>query len=169
MRENIFIELLSRAHNREQFDCGEERLNDYIRKQATQDMKKHMAAVYVAMDRTNPSQSIGFYTLSAAQIIFSDLPNEVAKSLPRYPNVPAYRIGRLAVDKEHQGKGIGAMLLMDALFKCLNKEIPVVAVIVDAKNNHATDFYKKYGFIQFPDQPLKLFIPVKVIKNTFVK
>ncbi len=108
-------------------------------------------------------------TIDGNQIIFSDLPNEVAKSLPRYPNVPAYRIGRLAVNKEHQGKGIGALLLMDALFKCLNKEIPVVAVIVDAKNNHATDFYKKYGFIQFPDQPLKLFIPVKVIKNTFVK
>lgn len=169
MREDIFIELLSRGHNRESFDCGEERLNDYIHKQASQDMKKHMAAVYVAMPRINPSQVIGFYTLSAAQVIFSDLPNEVAKSLPRYPNVPAYRIGRLAVDKEHQGRGVGAMLLMDALFRCLNKEIPVVAVIVDAKNDHATSFYKKYGFIQFPDQPLKLFIPMKVIQNTFVK
>lgn len=165
MREPIRIEQLAKGHNREFFNCGEERLNNYIRKQASQDIKKHVSAVYVAVTETNPSHIIGFYTLSAAQIVFSDLPDDLARSLPRYPNVPAYRIGRLATDNAQQGKGIGETLLMDALFRCFNKEIPAVAVIVDAKNEQVVSFYKKYGFIQFPEQPLKLFISMKIIRN----
>jgi len=167
MGGDIRIELLSKSHNRQLFNCGEEKLNDYIHKQAGQDIRKYLAAVYVAVSQDRLSQVVGYYALSAAQINFSDLPSDVAKSLPRYPNVPAYRIGRLAVDIKYKGQGIGKMLLMDALFKCLNNEIPVIAVIVDAKDKEAVSFYKKYGFIEFPEKPLKLFIPIKVIKSPF--
>jgi len=167
MGGDIRIELLSKSHNRQLFNCGEEKLNDYIHKQAGQDIRKYLAAVYVAVSQDRLSQVVGYYALSAAQINFSDLPSDVAKSLPRYPNVPAYRIGRLAVDIKYKGQGIGKMLLMDALFKCLNNEIPVIAVIVDAKDKEAVSFYKKYGFIEFPEKPLKLFIPIKVIKSAF--
>lgn len=167
MNRSIIIESLAKSHNREGFDCGEIRLNEYIRKQASQDVKKNMSAVYVAAVDENPLEVIGFYTLSATHIIFSHLPNEIAKSLPRYPEVPAYRIGRLAMDKSQQGRGIGKTLLMDALYKCSSQEVPAVGVIVDAKNEQASSFYLKFGFIQLPEQPLKLFMPMRVIKNAF--
>lgn len=169
MKEPINIVRLAKSHNRGTFDCGETRLNDYIRTQASQDLKKSISAVYVAVTKTNPLQVIGYYTLSATHILLSDLPSEIAKSLPRYPEVPAYRIGRLAADRSYQGKGIGKTLLMDALFKLSILEAPAVGAIVDAKHEQACSFYLKYGFIQFPEQPLKLFIPMKVIKNTFAK
>lgn len=167
MDEAINIERLSKKHDRKIFDCGEIRLNEYIRTQASQDVKKDMSAVYVAVADTNPLEVIGFYTLSATHIIFSALPNEIAKSLPRYPEVPAYRIGRFAVDKSQQKKGLGKFLLMDALYKCSRQEVPAIGVIVDAKNEQACSFYLKYKFIQLPEQPLKLFMPIKVIKNAF--
>lgn len=115
----------------------------------------------------NTSQVIGFYTLSASQIEFSDLSTAIARSLPRYPYLPVFRIGRLAVNKQNQKRGIGKILLLDALFKCFKSDIPGFAVVVDAKNEQVQSFYQKYGFIQFPDHPLKLYIPMKVIKNLF--
>ena len=167
MNKPIIIERLAKSHKRDRFDCGEVSLNEYIRKQASQDVKKNMSAVYVAVVDVNPLEVMGFYTLSATHIIFSHLPNEIAKSLPRYPEFPAYRIGRLAIDKSQQGKGIGKTLLMDALYKCASQEVPVVGVIVDAKNKEVSSFYLNFGFIQLPEQPLKLFMPMKVIKNAF--
>ncbi|MDF3034652.1 MAG: hypothetical protein K0R76_1606 [Alphaproteobacteria bacterium] len=167
MKEPINIERLTSNHNRKIFDCGEEILNDYIRTQASQDLKKNMSAIYVAVSSTDPLQVIGFYILSATHILFSDLPSEIAQSIPRYPEVPAYRLGRLAVDKAYQGMGIGKTLIMDALYICSNLKVPAAMVIVDAKHQKACSFYLKYGFIQLPEQPLKLFIPMKVIKNTF--
>ena len=162
----IRIERLNETHERNLFDCEEERLNTYIHKQAGQDARKSISAVYVAIS-IDSSQIIGFYTLSATQINVSELPLVIAKTLPRYPYVPAFRIGRLAVNKKHQKLGIGRTLLIDGLIKCFKSEIAGIAVIVDAKNTQANSFYLKYGFIQFPDQPLKLFIPMKVIKNLF--
>lgn len=168
MTEDVRIERLNKTHNRTQFDCGEESLNNYLRRQAGQEDKKFISSVYVAVsNNTDPSQIIGFYSVSAAQIEFRGLPTELAKNLPRYPFLPAFRIGRLAVSKTNQSKGIGKKLLIDALLKCFRSQIPGFAVIVDAKNKQLISFYQKYGFIQFPDQPLKLFIPMKVIRNLF--
>jgi ribosomal protein S18 acetylase RimI-like enzyme len=123
--------------------------------------------VYVAVLLDSPSIIIGFYTLSAAQMDISNIPSEIAKTLPRYPHLPAFRIGRLAINKEQQNLGIGKMLLLDALYKCFVSDIGGIAVIVEAKNEKAISFYKKYGFIQLPEQPLNMFLPMKVIKNLF--
>jgi ribosomal protein S18 acetylase RimI-like enzyme len=153
MTQRICIERLEKNHNRNFFDCGEEKLNSYLQKHAGQDTKKHVSAVYVAVLLDSPSIIIGFYTLSAAQMDISNIPSEIAKTLPRYPHLPAFRIGRLAINKEQQNLGIG--------------KIGGIAVIVEAKNEKAISFYKKYGFIQLPEQPLNMFLPMKVIKNLF--
>jgi ribosomal protein S18 acetylase RimI-like enzyme len=167
MIQRICIERLGKIHNRNLFDCDEEKLNNYIQKHAGQDTKKHVCAVYVAVSFDNPSIIIGFYTLSAAQIDISNVPSEIARTLPRYPYLPAFRIGRLAINKEHQNLGVGKMLLLDALYKCFVSDVGGIAVIVDEKNEKAVSFYKKYGFIQLPEQPLNMFLPMKVIKNLF--
>lgn len=167
MTQRICIKRLEKTHNRTLFDCGEDKLNSYIQKHAGQDIKKHVCAVYVAVLLDNPSIIIGFYTLSAAQVDISNIPSEIAKKLPRYPHLPAFRIGRLAINKEHQNLGIGKMLLLDALYKCFVSEIGGIAVVVEAKNEIAVSFYKKYGFIQLPEQPLNMFLTMKVIKNLF--
>jgi len=167
MTQRICIERLEKNHNRNFFDCGEEKLNSYLQKHAGQDTKKHVSAVYVAVLLDSPSIIIGFYTLSAAQMDISNIPSEIAKTLPRYPHLPAFRIGRLAINKEQKNLGIGKMLLLDALYKCFVSDIGGIAVIVEAKNENAISFYKKYGFIQLPEQPLNMFLPMKVIKNLF--
>lgn len=168
MPGHIRIERLDEGHDRSLFDCGEEALNAYLKKQASQDVKRYLSTVYIAKPAKHSNlQVIGFYTLSTAQMEASSLPVEIIKKLPRYAYMPAFRIGRLAVHNANQKMGVGKSLLMDALYKCLKSEIPGIAVIVDAKNEQAQSFYQKYGFIQLPQQPLKLFIFMKDIKDLF--
>lgn len=164
----MIISLLDKSHHhRDDFDCGDERLTQYLKTQATQDMKRHLAAVYVGTKEEEPHKIIGFYSLSPAQISIEDLPVDVAKNLPKYPYLPAYRIGRLAVDKHHQRRKIGEHLLLDALFKCWKSEIPGFAVLVDSKHENAARFYGNYGFTPFLHRPESLFIPMSVIKTVF--
>lgn len=165
---SVRIERLDGTHNRNLFDCGEESLNTYLRKQAGQEERKFISSVYVAVPKNiDSSEVMGFYTLSAAQIELSEVPAEMAQTLPRYPFLPAFRVGRLAVNKTSQNMGIGRQLLLDALLKCFRSEVSSFAVIMDAKNEQVIPFYQKYGFIQLPEQPLKLFIPMKVVRNLF--
>lgn len=109
----------------------------------------------------------GYYTLSATSIQLADLPQEVARRLPRYPLVPATLLGRLAVDKNHQGKGYGRFLLADALFRAVRSEIASFAVIVDAKDDNAKRFYERESFLPFPGRPLQLFRPMADIAKLF--
>jgi predicted GNAT family N-acyltransferase len=109
----------------------------------------------------------GYYTLSQAGINLVDLPIEITKKLPKYPVVPATLLGRLAVDKKYQGKGLGEILLMDALQKSLQNEIASMAVVVDAKDDNARSFYEHYQFIRFPDYPNRLFLPMTTIAKMF--
>jgi ribosomal protein S18 acetylase RimI-like enzyme len=103
-----------------------------------------------------------------AEILFESLPDKLRKHLPKYP-LPAMRIGRLAVDKELKGQGIGEFLLMDALAlgARLFSEVGIFSIIVDAKNLSAVKFYQKYGFIQFQDRKDSLFLPIKTVVKAF--
>lgn len=164
----IHIHLLTKeSHDRNNFDCGSEPLNLYLAHQANQDMKRRMAAVYVAIQSDAPERILGFYSLSTAQLCLSDLPPDIAQTLPRYPYLPAYRLGRLAVDLHYRGLKIGERLLIDALFKCFKNDIPGMAVLVDSKNDSASCFYKRYGFIPFSTQPSTLFMTMKTINKLF--
>ena len=109
----------------------------------------------------------GYYTLSATGGYLAKLPAQITRKLPRYPLVPATLLGRLAVDRRHQGKGFGRFLLADALFRSVRSEIASFAVIVNAKDEDAHRFYQRESFLPFPDQPMKLFRPMADIKQVF--
>jgi predicted GNAT family N-acyltransferase len=161
----FIVEVLSREHDREAFDCGHSELNAYLRTQARQEMDRGSAIVYVLVPQRVPREIAGFYTLSSSSVRLSDWPDSVRKKLPRYPLVPVTLIGRLAVSRSHRGHRLGERLLIDALQRChgASRAVGSVAVIVDAKDAGIATLYARYGFVAFPDQPLRLFLPMKTI------
>lgn len=161
------FEPLGRKHNRAAFSCGVAALDRYLQRQAGQDVAKRVAAVFVL---TPDGETIaGYYGLSAHVVSLGELPAEVAKKLPRYPNVPATLLGRLAVSTQFRRQGIGELLLLDALHRVLasTREIASAMVVVDAKDENARAFYLRHGFIPLPSQPNRLFYPVKTIEKLF--
>jgi len=150
---------LGAEHDRDSFDCGEEALDRYFKTQATQDIRRRVANCFVATDSASGLMA-GYYTIASAGIPFVDLPPEESRRLPRYPSLPAVRIGRLAVDRKFQGRGLGEMLLLDAMRRSMNLPPAVYALLVDAKNDRAVAFYQRYGFRAFASQPRTLFLPM---------
>lgn len=157
------IEPLAGHHDRAGFRSGEPALDEYLRRQANQDVKRKIARIFVARG-ADDTEVVGFYSLSAASFLKSDLPSSLAKRLPRYP-VPAAILGRLAVSERHQGQRIGKFLLFDALNRVIgaSASVAVYAVIVDAKNDAARAFYLRYGFQPFVAQPMRLFLPMSTL------
>lgn len=152
------VELLAK-HDRSGFDCGVEALNDYFRSRASQDVRRRMSFCYVAVE--NETQRVaGYYTLAACGVALGDLPAEMARRLPRYPSVPAVRIGRLAVDRRYQGQKLGGVLLYDAIDRTRRSGVAAFAVIVDAKDDKAVAFYEHYGFVRFRDAERTLFLAI---------
>ena len=152
------IELLAASHDRAAFNCESKPLNTYFHQQVTQDTRRRVTACFVAV---GVEQRIaGYYTLASTSMRLSDLPAETGRKLPRYPSVPAVRMGRLAVDRDFAGHGLGGALLADALSRVLASEIAAFALVVDAKDQAAKSFYQHHGFIALLDQPLTLFLPM---------
>lgn len=139
-------------------------LDRYLRQQASQDLARRAAAVFVLTERPAPAV-LGYYTLSATSILLAELPEAIAKRLPRYPHVPATLLGRLAVDAKARGRGYGEQLLMDALRNSLSasRTVASTAVVVDAKDAAARQFYERYQFILLPESEHRLFLPMRVI------
>ncbi|MBU6514043.1 MAG: GNAT family N-acetyltransferase [Betaproteobacteria bacterium] len=149
---------LEPAHDRAAFRSDSEPLNRYLREQVTQDIRRRVAACFVALE--DGRRIAGYYTLASASLLLADLPASTGKKLPRYPTVPAVRIGRLAVDQAFKGRGLGGALLADALDRAVRSEIAAFAMVVDAKDATAAAFYRHHGFIALPDSPLSLFLPL---------
>ncbi len=167
-QNRIMIELLHKKHNRNNFDCGNELLNNYLKNQAGQDVKRKLAACFVLSENeTNNIQ--GFYTLSNNSIPLSSFPEQINKKLPKsYTSVPTTLLGRLAIDKKYQGKGIGKILLIDALKRSFDNSqiLGSFAVVVDPIDEVAERFYKKYDFIKLPESG-KMFIATKTLSELF--
>ena len=161
----LTVEPLGPHHDRASFSCGEPSLDRYIRRQASQDARRRVARVFVAPGEP-PERIAGYYTLTAASFEKDDLPAEVAGRLPHYP-VPAAVIGRLAVDLRSQGSGLGEVLLLDAIHRIIRAGdiIGVYAVVVDALHERAGAFYERYGFLPFPSQPLRLYLPLRTFEQ----
>jgi GNAT superfamily N-acetyltransferase len=166
----IEIQPISRHFDLSSFDCGISALNDYLQKYARQNHNRDLGKTFVALEKKNEKKVLGFYTAVASEIDKQLMPPAHSKHLPRYP-LPAIRIGRLAVDKRHHGRGIGGGLLWDALDRAnrLSKEVGVYAVVVDAKDDKAAQFYLKYGFLPLSNMPLTLFLPIESIHVLFSK
>jgi GNAT superfamily N-acetyltransferase len=163
--EDVHIEILGPQHDRSTFASGAEPLDRYFRTQAGQEARKNIAAPFVLV--LADGSVGGYYTLSATAVKLADLPADVARRLPKYPLVPATLLGRLAVDRQHQGKGYGRFLLADALGRAVRSEIASFAVVVNAKDEPARRFYERESFLPFPDQPMKLFRPTANIAALF--
>ena len=163
--EGLRVEILGLQHDRSTFASGVEPLDRYLRAQAGQEARKNIAAPFVLV--LADGSVGGYYTLSATTVKLAELPADVARRLPKYPLVPATLLGRLAVDRQHQGKGYGRFLLADALGRAVRSEIASFAVVVDAKDEAARRFYERLSFLPFPDQPTKLFRPMADIAAFF--
>lgn len=156
---------LSSSHIRTKFSCGKESLDNYLHKQVNQDIKKKITTCFVLADGKN--NVVGYYTLSSDTIPRDQLPEKIIKKLPKsYLNLPTTLLGRLALDTNHKGQGMGVLLLLDALRRSMdvaNQSIGSMAVTVNPLDNEATKFYEKYGFVLMPDGG-KMFIHMNSIK-----
>ena len=152
---------LDATHDRAAFNSESQSLNRYLREQVTQDVRRRVAACFVAL--ADGPRIAGYYTLASASVLLGDLLAATGKKLPRYPTVPTIRMGRLAVDQAFKGKGLGGALLADALDRAARSEIAAFALMVDAKDEAAAAFYRHHGFIALPDSPLTLFLPLATV------
>ena len=156
---------LDAAHDRAAFRSDSEPMNRYLREQVTQDIRRRVAACFVAL--ADGQRIAGYYTLASASLLLADLPASTGKKLPRYPTVPVVRMGRLAVDQAFKGQGLGGALLADALDRAARSaEIAAFALMVDAKDEAAAAFYRHHGFIALPDSPLTLFLPLATVQRS---
>lgn len=163
------IELLNKnRHNRQSFDCGIQQLNDYLKHQARQHAKRGISTTHVLTDADEPIGDdglytiLGYYALSAAQLALTDLSESDRAHLPRWP-VPAIRMGQLAVNRQAQGAGIGELLIADAVQRSLRARettLGAVALVVDAIDARATQFYEHYGFRRCTAAPGSLYLPL---------
>lgn len=161
-------EPLNSGHKKSDFSCGKEILDIYLHKQANQDIKRKLSACFVIKEaKTNLIK--GYYTLSNNSIPLEVIPKEIRKKLPNsYKTIPTTLLGRLAIDNNFQGQGIGKQILVDALKRSyeLSKIIGSFAVVVDPLDQDSENFYGKYGFIKLPDSG-KMFLPMKTISQLF--
>jgi hypothetical protein len=162
------VEALERRHDRNGFTCGAEALDRYLHQQARQDAEKRVAAPFV-LGQPPSSRVLGYYTLSASMICADDLPEELSRTLPRYPQLPVTLLDRLAIETTLKGQRMGQFLLMDALWRSLGAaaRIAAMAVVVDAKDKTAEAFYGHFGFTQLQQRPARLFLPMKIVAGLF--
>jgi GNAT superfamily N-acetyltransferase len=161
---SLRIEPIDAHHDRSSFTCADASLDEYLQRYARQNHQKNIARAYVAVDEDH--SVFGYYTLSASRVGFENLPEAIARKLPRYP-VPAALIGKLATHVSVQGGGLGARLLIDALTRILgaSDEVGIKVILVDALSDTAKAFYQHFGFIELPDQKMTLFIPIETVRK----
>ena len=166
---DIVIEPLGKQHDRTRFSCGQPALDDWFRQRAGQDEKRNVARVFVAV--SPEAGVVGFYSLSSLSLSLEDLPEELARKLPRYEAIPAALVGRLARDQRARGQGVGELLLMDAIHRILGvgPSIAVYAIVVDAKDERAASFYEQFGFRSFLLRRNRLFLPTATAAESVVR
>jgi len=161
------LELLSRAHDRDAFDCGSEPLNNYLKQTARQHTERGISRTFVLVEESaSESKPVaGYFTLNICQLRAEQLPAEMARRLPR--EVAGVKLGRLAVAKSRQRQGLGRLLLVAAMKKFVEvfDSAGGIGLFVDAKDNEAKTYYERFGFIPMPDNPLLLFLPLQTIRE----
>ena len=155
---------LSSGHDRKTFVCGVAELDEYFRNRAGQDQKRGFASVYVA-ESGKKGAVCGYYTLSAAGVLLENLPEALRAKMPRYPSIPAVRLGRLAVSLDCRGRGLGEYLLIDAIRRSLSAAVGWTLFVVDAKDESARCFYLHFGFTPLPKEERTLYLRRKDIEG----
>ena len=154
---------LTGNHDRQGFDCGRQELDDWLRQVARQHQDKGLSKTFVATREEAPDRICGYYALTLAELENRHLPEAWRKKLPR--RIPGVRLGRLAVDRQYQGKALGVLLLVDALSRArrIHTEAGGIGLFVDAIDEQAAGYYHRFGFVASPDNPLLLFLSAKVM------
>lgn len=150
------FERLAKNHDRQNFDCGQDEINTYIKNFANQHTKKNIAKIHILIDENNPNQIIGFYSLSNTELVMK---------IKGYPNkIPAILIGKIGVDKQFQGQGLSKVLLSHALdkVKTLGLDTGIAFVIIDAKTDELANYYQRFGFLP-TNIPHRLIMSIKTI------
>ncbi len=158
------VELLARSHNRTRFQSGQDEVDAWLKKTAFQSQKKHLSSTKVLLD--SESHIVGYYTLATSQVDFSDLPVEVAKSLPNR-QLPVAVLAWLGIDQSFQGRGIGKRLLATALKDCYDaaETFAFIAVILDCVDAPSKEFYQHFDFAELPGYPMRLYLPFKLLEK----
>ena len=153
----IHFEPLRARHDRSRFTCGVPALDDWFRTRASQDQRRRIAQVFVALDG---AEVMGFYSLSLFTLALDAVPAALARKLPKYDAIPAALIGRLARAERGRGSGLGDLLVADAVTRVLAaaESVAAYAIVVDAKDEGGASFYRAHGFIPLPSRPRRLFL-----------
>lgn len=159
-------EPVGRHHDRKRFDCGSAELNEYFERYARQNHESGGAKTFVAVAPAAPESVLGYYSISPGAIEFARVPATLTRKLGRY-ELPVFRLGRLAVSREVQGRGLGGDLLLSAGLRALAvaAEVGGVALAIDAKDQRAAKWYKRFGAMPLLDDPLKLILPLRLIAD----
>ena len=154
---------LAGNHDRQAFDCGRHELNDWLRQVARQHQDKGLSKTFVAIRESEPARIYGYYALTLAELENRHLPDAWRKNLPR--RIPGVRLGRLAVDRQYQGKGLGELLLVDALTRArrIYAEAGGIGLFADALDEQAAGYYHRFGFDAAPGNPLLLFLSAQAV------
>jgi GNAT superfamily N-acetyltransferase len=165
-----YEEPIKKKHDREAFDCGEESLNEFLRRYARKSHELGGAKTFLAIDAADKKTILGFYSLSPASVEYSLTPDTIRRGLARH-DVPGFRLARLAVDRRVQGRGIGGQLLLAAGRRCLlaSAEVGGVVLVIDAKNERVAGWYAGYGALPLLDAPLTLLLPLATIEVALKK
>ena len=157
-------EPVGRHHDRKRFDCGVADLDAYLSRYARQNHASGGAKTFVALSPAEPARILGYYTISPGAIAFAHVPATLTRGLGRY-DVPVFRLGRLAVDRSVQGRGLGGELLLAAGERALAVAAKVggVALAIDAWDGQAARWYERFGAVPLLDDPLRLILPLAVI------
>jgi len=161
---------IKKHHDRQAFDCGNEALNDFLRRYARKSHELGGSKTFLAIDDTDQKTILGFYSLSPASMSYARTPELIRRSLPRH-DVPGFRLARLAVESKFQGRGMGGQLLLAAGRRCLlaAAEVGGVVLVIDAKNERVAKWYAGYGAIPLLDAPLSLLLPLATISAALNK
>jgi N-acetylglutamate synthase-like GNAT family acetyltransferase len=162
---SLIIEVLSKSHHRDDFDCGNAVLNHFLQKIARQHNEKGLSKTFVLIDTAHPNDIMAYMSMVVCEMLAQDIPHQWANKYPR--RIPAAKLVKLAVTKDKQRKGFGAILLVDAMQKTLHVShtMGIAGLFVDAKDEAAKKYYHQFGFIALPDQLDNLFLPLSTIAN----
>ena len=159
---------LAPDHMREDFNSGTPELDRYLKQYASQDVRRNLAALFVAV-KDDTAKVLGYYTLSSASVNMLIVPEPSQKKLSKYREVPAIRLGRLAVDRNVQGQGLGARLLANAVIRSTSNVSAWALMVVDAKDGTACSFYRRFGFESLKDNAKHLYAPRKDLELLFCR
>jgi GNAT superfamily N-acetyltransferase len=163
-------EPIGKKRDRAAFDCGDEALNEFLRRYARKSHERGGAKTFLAIDDAAGKAILGFYSLSPASVAYARTPEIVRQGLARH-DVPGFRLARVAVDHRWQGQGIGGQLLLAAGRRCLlaAAEVGGVVLVIDAQNERVARWYATYGAVPLLDAPLTLMLPLATIEAALRK